>query len=62
MLRELDRATWLASDTAAGLASAGHSREQVDWALSIVHSRSFGAPGKAGAVAVRPGRLRPCRR
>eukprot|EP00887_Chlorella_sp_A99_P005016 scaffold4.g5016.t1 len=29
------------------------TREEVDWALSIVHSRSFGAPGKQGAVAVR---------
>lgn len=52
MLRQLEHALWLASS--AGAADGGaFSRAQWDWALSVVHSRTFGAPGPAGGVGVR---------
>ena len=40
------------SNSNSSNSSGGFSQDQVDWALSVVHSRTFGAPGKEGAVAV----------
>lgn len=55
MRRQLDHASWLASSASQQGGSSSFSREQWDWALSVVHSRTFGAPGasSAGGVGVR---------
>ncbi|PRW44382.1 Histone-lysine N-methyltransferase setd3 [Chlorella sorokiniana] len=53
MLRQLEHTTWLASSAGQQPGGSRFSREQWDWALSVVHSRTFGAPGPAGGVGVR---------
>lgn len=57
--RQLDHAAWLAAssldslpDGAAGPAPL-LSRESFEWALSVVHSRTFGSAGRTGGVGVR---------
>lgn len=57
--RQLDHAGWLAASAAGVLtpdATGGADREQLEWALSVLHSRTFanggrsGGPGGAGIV------------
>ena len=48
---ELDRYIWLVSDAWQRLNPEAHSnsdRDAFDWAMSIVHSRTFGTAGKRG--------------
>jgi hypothetical protein len=55
--RQLDKTIHLVSSAWASLpptaASSQLTREEFDWAISIVHSRTFGTAGKAGGVGVR---------
>jgi len=57
MQAALDRLAWLAGDAWQRLspeATGGASREAFGWALSVVHSRTFGTPAADGAgVGVR---------
>ncbi|KAI3428549.1 hypothetical protein D9Q98_007371 [Chlorella vulgaris] len=54
MRRQVDHASWLAS-SACQQGNGAFTREQWDWALSVVHSRTFGAPGgsSTGGAGVR---------
>ena len=56
--RQLDNTSWLVAsssdslpETAAG--PAAPSREIFEWAVSVVHSRTFGSAGRTGGVGVR---------
>ncbi|KAL4428352.1 hypothetical protein ABPG75_002441 [Micractinium tetrahymenae] len=53
MRKELDHASWLAASAAQLPGGRRFSAEQWEWALSVVHSRTFGAPGRRGGVGVR---------
>ena len=53
MLRQLEHTTWLAASAAQQPGGAHHAAPRWDWALSVVHSRTFGAPGRGGGVGVR---------
>lgn len=49
--RELDSAAWLAASAAGALdaaATGGASRSRLDWALSVVHSRTFANMARSG--------------
>ncbi|CAD7696604.1 unnamed protein product [Ostreobium quekettii] len=53
LLRKLDYETWLVSYAWQRLDSAatgGASRDEFEWAMSIVHSRTFGMAAKEGGV------------
>ena len=48
---DLDRYIWLVSDAWQRLKPEAHShsdRDDFDWAMSVVHSRTFGTAGKRG--------------
>lgn len=53
MLRALEHAQWLASSAGQQPGGARFPRDRWDWALSVCHSRTFGAPGRGGGVGVR---------
>ncbi|KAL3147314.1 hypothetical protein ABBQ32_002799 [Trebouxia sp. C0010 RCD-2024] len=55
MIQQLHHASWLLSDAFPRLspqATGNASREDLEWAVSIVHSRTFGTPAKEGGTAV----------
>jgi len=65
--RQFDKTTWMVSSAWSSLPPSAASvpsnasttstplpsREEFDWAISIVHSRTFGTAGKGGGVGVR---------
>jgi hypothetical protein len=60
--RQFEKTAWIVSSAwtslPPGAASVGTeqqlpSREEFDWAISVVHSRTFGTAGKGGGVGVR---------
>lgn len=57
MLKQMDTAVWFASDAWARLpsnaAGPSPSRASFEWALSVVHSRTFGLAAIGGGVGVR---------
>ncbi|GAB4820987.1 hypothetical protein N2152v2_008033 [Parachlorella kessleri] len=53
MLYDYNYAVWVANSAEQQLspaATGGASAEELEWALSVVHSRSFGSPGEGGAA------------
>ncbi|KAL0050877.1 hypothetical protein WJX82_009288 [Trebouxia sp. C0006] len=55
MTQQLHHASWLLSDAWPRLspeATGGASREELEWAVSVVHSRTFGTAAKEGGTAV----------
>ena len=53
MLRQVEHTSWLAATAGQRPGGAAFARAQWDWALSVVHSRTFGAPGPFGGVGTR---------
>ena len=53
LLGKLDYETWLLSHAWRRLDSAGHggaTREEFEWAMSLVYSRTFGMAAKEGEI------------
>ncbi|KAK9805479.1 hypothetical protein WJX72_000563 [[Myrmecia] bisecta] len=56
MMEQVHAGSWLLSDAyprLEGEAIGGATREQFEWAMSVVHSRTFGSAAEEGGVGVR---------